>query len=91
MLLVGTSNPYKLEEITAILAGVPVRVGAADVLTDRSPIPEEGETFAANARTKALEFARRAAALDLEKRPRWIVADDSGLSVDALDGAPGVL
>jgi XTP/dITP diphosphohydrolase len=91
MLLVGTANPDKLREIAAILAGVPVRVAGTEILPPSEPVPEEGETFAANARAKALEFARRAASLSPGDRPRWVVADDSGLSVDALGGAPGVL
>jgi XTP/dITP diphosphohydrolase len=55
-------------------------------LDDFPPIPEiveDADTFAGNARKKASETAR---ALNL-----WVVADDSGLAVDALDGAPGVL
>jgi XTP/dITP diphosphohydrolase len=91
MLLVGTANLDKLREIAAILAGVPVRVASTEILPPAEPVPEEGETFAANARAKALEFARRAASLSPESRPRWVIADDSGLSVDALGGAPGVL
>jgi XTP/dITP diphosphohydrolase len=81
-LLVATTNPGKLREIQGILAGVPVRLLT---LRDVPPIeePEEtGETFADNARLKALYYA---AATGLPT-----VADDSGLEIDALDRAPGV-
>ncbi len=46
-------------------------------------VVEDGETFAANARKKASETALVVG--------RWVLADDSGLAVDALDGAPGAL
>ncbi len=91
MLLVGTGNRHKLDEIRAILGALPVAVVGIDVLpTGSSDVEETGTTFRENARIKALEFARRAATLPAPERPRWIVADDSGLCVDALDGAPGV-
>ena len=83
-LLVATTNPHKLEEFGEILAaeGIAVvgleAVGAGDL-----PEPDEdGATFAENARIKAVEYARRLG--------RAVVADDSGLSVDALGGEPGV-
>ncbi|MGD0518206.1 MAG: non-canonical purine NTP pyrophosphatase, partial [Thermoguttaceae bacterium] len=47
------------------------------------PVPEDGETFAANAVLKAAGYARQLR--------RWVLADDSGLLVDVLDGRPGVL
>jgi len=47
-------------------------------------------TFKENALIKAAYFSRMAAGLDPSERPRWVIADDSGLCVDALDGAPGV-
>jgi XTP/dITP diphosphohydrolase len=91
MLLVGTGNQHKLEEISAILADLPLRVVGQDHLPPGEDVEETGTTFAENAEIKALAFAARAAALPAEERPRWVVADDSGLCVDALDGAPGVL
>lgn len=80
-LLVATSNPGKLVEIREILAGVPL-----ELLTLKDvalPAPEEtGSTFHDNAAQKATECAVRSGL--------WTLADDSGLCVDALDGAPGV-
>jgi XTP/dITP diphosphohydrolase len=81
-LLVATTNPGKIREITAILEGLPVDLVT---LRDLPPIaePEEtGETFAENARLKALYYAR---ATGLPS-----VADDSGLEIEALDNLPGV-
>ena len=80
-LLVATHNAGKLEEMAALLAphGVSV-VGAAEL---GLPEPEETETtFVGNARIKAHAAAR---ATDLPA-----LADDSGIEIDALDGAPGV-
>ncbi|MBA3908625.1 MAG: non-canonical purine NTP pyrophosphatase, RdgB/HAM1 family [Rhodobacter sp.] len=81
-LLVATHNPGKLEEIGDLLApfGVSV-IGAGDL---GLPEPEETETtFVGNARLKAHAAARASGLVAL--------ADDSGLSVEALGGAPGVL
>jgi XTP/dITP diphosphohydrolase len=81
-LLVATTNPGKMREIAGILEGLPIRVvSLAEVAA--IPEPEEtGATFAENARLKALYYHR---ATGLPS-----VADDSGLEIDALDGAPGV-
>jgi XTP/dITP diphosphohydrolase len=81
-LLVATTNPGKLREIRAILSGLPLEVLS---LADVPPLPEPeetGRTFAENARLKALYYAQATALT--------VVAEDSGLEVDALDGAPGV-
>jgi len=80
-LLVATHNRGKLEEIAALLAPHAVTVlGAAEL---GLPEPEETETsFVGNARLKAHAAARASGLVAL--------ADDSGLTVDALDGAPGV-
>jgi XTP/dITP diphosphohydrolase len=81
-LLLGSSNPGKLREMRQLLAGMPYRVlGPADVgLRD---VPEEtGATFMENAILKARHYADKSGLL--------AVADDSGLSVDALGGAPGL-
>ena len=81
-LLVATTNPGKLTEIAAILAGVPqTLVSLADVPGIAEP-EETGATFADNARLKALYY-HRATGLPA-------VADDSGLEIEALGGAPGV-
>ena len=81
-LLLATTNRGKLREIAQILFGLPL-----DLLTlahwPRIAAPEEtGRTFEENARDKALYYAAATGQLT--------VADDSGLEIDALDGAPGV-
>jgi XTP/dITP diphosphohydrolase len=81
-LLIATTNPGKRREIEDILSGAPVTLVS---LADLPPIaePDEtGATFADNARLKALYYA------DATGLPS--VADDSGLEIAALDGAPGV-
>jgi len=82
VLVVATSNRHKVDEIREILAGSPVEL----VTLARWPeivAPEEtGTTFEENARAKALYYAAKIGELT--------VAEDSGLAIDALDGAPGV-
>jgi len=96
ILLVGTANRHKVAEITAVLSGLvlpsgrPLSIVGAEALRSGDPVEESGTTFEENARLKALQYAARALRLPAGQRPRWVVADDSGLSVDALDGAPGV-
>ena len=80
-LLLATRNPGKLVELRRMLSGFDV-VGLADV-PDFPEAPETGATFAENALAKARDAA---AATGLAA-----VADDSGLTVDALNGMPGVL
>ena len=83
-IIVATGNPHKVEEIREILAVHGFRVlSLTDVGAEGIPEPEEdGDTFAHNARIKATQYAR---AIN-----RMVLADDSGLSVDALGGAPGI-
>jgi XTP/dITP diphosphohydrolase len=86
-LLVATRSAGKMREIRRILAGVPDLdlVSLADVGISESPDEEALEpydTFEENARSKAVYFHRRSGLPT--------VADDSGIVVDALDGAPGV-
>ena len=81
-LLVATTNRAKLAEITVLLKGVPYDLATLVEWPD-VPAPEEtGLTFAENARAKALYYAARTGELT--------VAEDSGLEIDALAGAPGV-
>ena len=93
VLVVATSNEHKVEEISsclATLAGRALSVRGAGLLPP-GPVPDEtGETFLENARIKARACAARAFLLPPGERPDWVVADDSGLEVDALGGAPGV-
>ncbi|MDA0807722.1 MAG: XTP/dITP diphosphatase [Planctomycetota bacterium] len=81
-LVVGSRNRKKLQEIAQLLEphGIQV-VGIAD-FADIPEVVEDGDTFAANAAKKASETAT---AIN-----EWVLAEDSGLSVDALGGAPGV-
>lgn len=82
-ILVATSNPHKLDEIRAVLSPLGFRVIGLDDLEMSIPEPvEDGDTFEANARIKAVAYAAATG--------RTCLADDSGLEVDALDGAPGV-
>ncbi|MBI4583083.1 MAG: RdgB/HAM1 family non-canonical purine NTP pyrophosphatase [Planctomycetes bacterium] len=89
-LLVGTGNRHKVEEIAALLAALPLEVTGCERLPRQPAVAETGATFEENAALKALAFARAAGELPREERPRWVLADDSGLCVDALGGAPGI-
>jgi len=79
---VATQNRHKAAEIAALLDDLPVRVITLADIDPSLDLPETGATFMENAREKALAAARRTGLLTL--------ADDSGLAVDALGGAPGV-
>lgn len=79
-LLVATGNQGKLKEIREILSDITV-LGLADAGID-CDVEETGTTFAENAYIKAYEISR------LSGLP--VLADDSGLEVDVLDGRPGV-
>jgi XTP/dITP diphosphohydrolase len=82
-LVIATTNPGKVAEMQDLLTGFPVQLKS---LTDFGPIPaveEDGETFDENAYKKA-SFTAKILGIPA-------LADDSGLVVDALDGAPGVL
>jgi XTP/dITP diphosphohydrolase len=83
-ILLATRNGKKRRELARILdaAEVGVRLLDLELHPDVPDAPEEGATFAENARAKALWYASRTGQLCL--------ADDSGLEVDALGGAPGV-
>jgi len=82
-LVVATSNRGKLAEFRTLLGDLPVDlVAASEVLGEGWSVVEDGETFEDNAIKKATEVASQAKLLTL--------ADDSGLEVDALGGAPGI-
>ena len=82
-LLVATTNPDKLVEIRLILDGLGIEIFSLASWPDLVPPEETGATFAENARAKALYYATATGLAS--------VAEDSGLEIDALDGAPGVL
>ena len=81
-LVLATRNPGKVREIRSLLSGLPVEVKPVGEFEDVGEPVEDGPTFAAIARDKAAFYARRTG--------QWCLADDSGLEVDALDGAPGI-
>jgi len=82
-LFFGTGNPGKLRELLRLVEGLTIRVVTpADLGRPLPEVVEDGATFAENAAKKAAAFARFSG--------RVALADDSGLCVDALGGAPGV-
>lgn len=81
-LLVGTTNRGKLREFEALLAPLGFEVCALSDVAIDTAVDEDRDTFLGNAERKAVAYATRAGMLAL--------ADDSGLEVDALGGAPGV-
>ncbi len=81
-LLIATRNPGKVREYRALLAGLPFEITSLDAEGIDLEVEETGLTFAENAQIKAMTYARASGLLT------W--ADDSGLEVDALGGAPGV-
>jgi XTP/dITP diphosphohydrolase len=81
-LLVATLNPGKVRELALALRPSGITVIGLDRLEDATPVEETGSTFEENARIKAESYSRRT------ELP--VLADDSGLEVDALGGAPGV-
>ncbi len=82
IVVLATRNRGKLRELEALLAGLPVRVQTLDDYPDVPILPEIGDTFEDNAKSKARNVAWLAGQIAL--------ADDSGLEVDMLGGAPGV-
>ena len=81
-LLIATNNLGKMEEMQALLAGLPVELVTPEQLGLDMRVPEDGKSYAENAEKKAVAFARLSGLVSL--------ADDSGLEVDALNGAPGL-
>lgn len=81
-LVLGSRNRKKSEEIRALLAPHGIDVVSVADFPDVPDVVEDGTTFAENAAKKAREVALRVG--------QWTLAEDSGLAVDALGGAPGV-
>jgi XTP/dITP diphosphohydrolase len=82
-LLIGSGNPGKQREYRELLAGLDLELITPDDVDPVPPEPDEtGKTFAENASHKAREYAKASGVRT--------VADDSGLEVDALRGAPGL-
>lgn len=82
LLVLGTGNRKKGLELAGLLQGVGVDIRTLSDFPQAISVPEDGQTFAENA---ALKATRQAIHLG-----HWVLAEDSGLMVDALDGAPGV-
>lgn len=78
-LLIASTNAGKIREFRQLLAGMGLEIAAQPGDLE---VEETGATFAENARLKAITVARHSGS--------WTLADDSGLSVAALNGAPGV-
>jgi XTP/dITP diphosphohydrolase len=81
-LIIGTTNVAKGRELRELLAPYGFNVQTLGDYGDALNVAEDGDSFAANARKKAIEQARHLNA--------WVLADDSGLEVEALGGRPGI-
>lgn len=81
-LLLATTNPGKARELRALLAPLPLELVTPKDLGLSLQVQESGHDYLANAQLKALAFARASGL--------WSLADDTGLEVDALGGAPGL-
>lgn len=81
-LLVATQNQGKLEELRQLLGDLPLELRGLTDFPTVTEVPETGDSFIENASLKAAGYATQTGLLTL--------ADDSGLEVEALDGAPGI-
>jgi len=81
-IVLGTNNRKKGIELAELLAPYDIEVRTLGDFTQKWDVVEDGATFRDNARKKATEQARFLG--------HWVIGEDSGLSVDALDGAPSV-
>jgi len=82
-ILIATSNPGKLRDFAGAAGPHGIEIAGIPNFSSLTAVVEDGLTFEANARKKAEEYSRYAPG-------EIVVADDSGLEVDALHGAPGV-
>ena len=82
LLVLGTGNRKKGLELTDLLAPIGLQIRTLADYPQAISVVEDGDTFAANAALKATQQARHLGC--------WVLGEDSGLAVDALDGAPGV-
>ncbi|MEM1222950.1 MAG: RdgB/HAM1 family non-canonical purine NTP pyrophosphatase [Verrucomicrobiota bacterium] len=83
-LVIASGNVHKVEEFGSLLNGLGFDILSAKVCGGMPHVVEDGNTFAANSKIKA-DALRELVASD-----QWVLADDSGLEVDALGGAPGI-
>jgi XTP/dITP diphosphohydrolase len=82
-ILLASRNRKKARELADLLKDLPFEVISLDAFPDCPEVEEDGDTFEANSEKKAREVGLTTGL--------WTLADDSGLLVDALGGAPGVL
>jgi XTP/dITP diphosphohydrolase len=82
-ILVATSNPGKLRDLAGAAESHAVSIAPIPQFSSLVPVVEDGDTFEANAIKKAEAYSHAAP-------KQMVIADDSGLVVDALEGAPGV-
>jgi XTP/dITP diphosphohydrolase len=82
LLVLGSRNRKKRDEIALILGDLPLELADLTRWPDAPDVIEDGVTFEANARKKATELARALG--------QWVLGEDSGLVVPALNGRPGV-
>ncbi len=89
-LVLATRNAHKMEELRVLL-GDGFKAQTLDDFPSAPALPETAGSFVGNATLKVLTLAQRiGASLESVDTVQYVVADDSGLEVDALDGAPGV-
>ena len=81
--ILATHNLNKVKEIEPLLLDLKLKVSSLKEFPDFKPVSEDGRTIEENARKKASEAARGLG--------MWVLSDDTGLEVDALNGQPGVL
>lgn len=81
-IVLGTRNRKKRLELEQLLADYQIAIQTLDDFPAAGEVVEDGKTFAENAAKKAREYAAATG--------QWTVCDDSGISVDFLDGAPGI-
>jgi len=81
-MLIATRNRGKVRELRSLLAGLPFGLRSLPEFPATTDVAETGQTFAENAALKASDYAKQTGL--------WSMADDSGLEVDALGGAPGI-
>lgn len=86
---IATGNAHKVEELRGLLGSGTSLCSQRD-LESRVEPDENGATFEANARIKSVAWARHLGTLPGGSPADWVLADDSGLEVEALGGAPGV-
>ena len=81
-MVLGSRNQKKIGEIAELFDPYGIELVGVSEFPDAPDVVEDGDSFAANAAKKATEVARQL--------NRWVIAEDSGLCVDALGGAPGI-